>query len=133
MDKEKRKTIEQAFYNYEKNKKEAAEYVADLCSARSPVLENLGKGSGIKNPTEIAGIKLAEYKKYLWCEVVERTVTTYRFSYEYIIIKRKYFDKRPRRSIITECGSERTYQYWLDRVLITAERWAYELGAIKDE
>ena len=27
MDKEKRKTIEQAFYNYEKNKKEAAEYV----------------------------------------------------------------------------------------------------------
>ena len=130
MDKEKRKTIEQAFYNYEKNKKEAAEYVADLCSARSPILENLGKGSGIKNPTEMAGIKLAEYNKYLWCEVVERTVTTYRFSYEYIIIKRKYFDKKPRRGIIAECGSERTYQYWLSQILETAEQWAETLGVL---
>lgn len=130
MDKEKRKTIEQAFYNYEKNKKEAAEYVADLCSARSPILENLGRGSGIKNPTEIAGIKLAEYKKYLWCEVVERTVTTYRFSYEYIIIKRKYFDKKPRRSIIAECVSERTYQRWLSQILETAEQWAETLGVL---
>lgn len=130
MDKEKRKIIEQAFYNYEKNKKEAAEYVADLCSARSPVLENLGKGSGIKNPTDMAGIKLAEYKKYLWCEVIERTVSTYRFSYEYIIIERKYFDKKPRRSIITECGSERTYQRWLSHILETAEQWAEKLGVL---
>ena len=78
-----RKVIESAFYNYEKNKKESAEYVSDLCSVGSPVLENIGRGSGIKNPTEINGIKLAEYKKYLWCEVVERTCTTFKFEYEY--------------------------------------------------
>lgn len=130
MDKEKRKKIEQAFFNYEENKKQAAEYISELCSPRSPVLENLGKGSGIKNPTEIAGIKLAEYNKYLWCEVVEKTVTTYRFSYEYIIIKRKYFDKRPRRSIIAECVSERTYQRWLSHILETAEQWAKEFGIL---
>lgn len=134
MDKEKRKTIEQAFYNYERNKQEAAEYISDLCSPHSPVLENLGRGSGIKNPTEIAGLKLAEYKKYLWCEVVEKTCTTFRFEYEYELIKLRYFNHISRNSVISYLNvSERTYCYWLDRVLITAERWAYELGVIKDE
>lgn len=134
MNREMRKIIESAFYNYEKNKKEAAEYVSDLCSVRSPALEDLGHGSGISNPTETSGIKLAEYKKYLWCEVVEKTCTTFRFEYEYELIKLRYFNRISRNSVIRYLNvSERTYCYWLDRVFITAERWAYELGVIKDE
>ena len=134
MENSRRREIESAFYNYEKNKKESAEYVSDLCSVRSPALEDLGHGSGISNPTETSGIKLAEYKKYLWCEVVEKTCTTFKFEYEYELIKRRYFRRMSRNSVIRYLNvSERTYCYWLDRVLITAERWAYELGAIKDE
>lgn len=134
MENSRRREIESAFYNYEKNKKESAEYVSDLCSTKSPTLENLGHGSGISNPTETSGIKLAEYKKYLWCEVVEKTCTTFRFEYEYELIKLRYFNRISRNSVISYLNvSERTYCYWLDRVLITAERWAYELGVIKDE
>ena len=134
MENSRRREIESAFYNYEKNKKESAEYVSDLCSVRSPALEDLGHGSGISNPTETSGIKLAEYKKYLWCEVVEKTCTTFRFEYEYELIKLRYFNRISRNSVISCLNvSERTYCYWLDRVLITAERWAYELGVIKDE
>ena len=134
MENSRRREIESAFYNYEKNKKESAEYISDLCSVRSPALEDLGHGSGISNPTETSGIKLAEYKKYLWCEVVEKTCTTFRFEYEYELIKLRYFNRISRNSVISYLNvSERTYCYWLDRVLITAERWAYELGVIKDE
>ena len=134
MENSRRREIESAFYNYQKNKKEAAEYISDLCSVRSPALEDLGHGSGISNPTETSGIKLAEYKKYLWCEVVEKTCTTFRFEYEYELIKLRYFNRISRNSVISYLNvSERTYCYWLDRVLITAERWAYELGVIKDE
>lgn len=134
MENARRREIESAFYNYKKYREEAAEYISDLCSTKSPVLENLGHGSGISNPTEISGIKLAEYKKYLWCEVVERTCTTFRFEYEYELIKLRYFNRISRNSVISCLNvSERTYCYWLDRVLITAERWAYELGVIKDE
>ena len=134
MDNGRRREIESAFYNYQKNKKEAAEYISDLCSVRSPALEDLGRGSGISNPTETSGIKLAEYKKYLWCEVVEKTCTTFRFEYEYELIKLRYFNRISRNSVISHLNvSERTYCYWLDRVLITAERWAYEVGVIKDE
>ena len=134
MENSRRREIESAFYNYQKNKKEAAEYISDLCSVRSPALEDLGHGSGISNPTETSGIKLAEYKKYLWCEVVEKTCTTFRFEYEYELIKLRYFNRISRNSVISYLNvSERTYCYWLDRVLITAERWAYELGVVKDE
>ena len=134
MENSRRREIESAFYNYQKNKKEAAEYISDLCSVRSPALEDLGHGSGISNPTETSGIKLAEYKKYLWCEVVEKTCTTFRFEYEYELIKLRYFNRISRNSVISYLNvSERTYCYWLDSVLITAERWAYELGVITDE
>ena len=128
MDIKTRREIEYAFYNYDKIKSEAAEYVADLCSVKSPILENLGRGSGISNPTEMNGIKLAEYNKYLWCEVVERTMTTYRFEYEYEIIKRKFFDKWGRVKIMaTYSISESTYHFWLNRILETANMWAREL------
>ena len=133
MENARRREIESAFYNYKKYREEAAEYISDLCSTKSPVLENLGHGSGISNPTEISGIKLAEYKKYLWCEVVEKTCTTFRFEYEYELIKLRYFNRISRNSVIAYLNvSERTYCYWLERILITAERWAYELGIFTD-
>ena len=128
MENSRRREIESAFYNYQKNKKEAAEYISDLCSVRSPALEDLGHGSGISNPTETSGIKLAEYKKYLWCEVVERTCTTFKFEYEYELIKRRYFRRMSRNAVIRSLNiSPRTYYYWADRILMTAENWAYEL------
>lgn len=128
MENSRRREIESAFYNYKKYREEAAEYISDLCSTKSPVLENLGHGSGISNPTEISGIKLAEYKKYLWCEVVERTCTTFRFEYEYKLIERRYFRKMSRNAVIRSLNiSPRTYYYWADRILMTAENWAYEL------
>lgn len=128
MENARRREIESAFYNYKKYREEAAEYISDLCSTKSPVLENLGHGSGISNPTEISGIKLAEYKKYLWCEVVERTCTTFRFEYEYKLIERRYFRRMSRNAVIRSLNiSPRTYYYWADRILMTAENWAYEL------
>lgn len=127
-----RKQIEYAFYNYDKLKADASEYLSDLCSLKSPGLENLGHGSGVSKPTENAGVKLAEYNKYLWCEVVERTVTAYRWEYEYTLIRKKYVEKKGRRMICTELNlPERTYHYWLDRVLGTAEQWANELKVLK--
>lgn len=127
-----RKQIEYAFYNYDKLKADASEYISDLCSLKSPGLENLGHGSGVSNPTENAGVKLAEYNKYLWCEVVEKTVTAYRWEYEYTLIRKKYVEKKGRRLICTELNlPERTYHYWLDRVLGTAEQWAKELKVLK--
>ena len=127
-----RKQIEYAFYNYDKLKADASEYLSDLCSLKSPGLENLGHGSGVSNPTENAGVKLAEYNKYLWCEVVERTVTAYRWKYEYTLIRKKYVEKKGRQRICTELGlALSTYHYWLDRVLSTAEQWANELKVLK--
>lgn len=129
-----RKQIEYAFYNYDKLKSEAAEYISDLCcSGLSPALDKVGKGSGISNPTENAGIKLAEYNKYLWCEVVERTVTTYRWEYEYTLIRKKYIEKKHRQRICQELGiCSRTFDYWVNRILNTAEQWASELKVLKN-
>lgn len=127
-----RKQIEYAFYNYDKLKAEAAEYVSDLCSLSSPGLENLGHGTGISNPTANAGIKLAEYNKYLWCEVVEKTVTAYRWEYEYTLIKKKYVEKKGRQRICAELGiCSRTFDYWVSKILNTAEQWAFELKVLK--
>lgn len=87
-----------------------------------------------KRPDGVIGSKTCRVQKYLWCEVVEKTCTTFRFEYEYKLIKLRYFNHISRNSVIRYLNvSERTYCYWLDRVLITAERWAYELGVIKDE
>ena len=47
---------------------------------------------------------------------------------EYLI--KKYFDKKPRRSIIAECVSERTYQRWLSQIFETAEQWSETLGVL---
>lgn len=128
MDNSTRRLIESAFYNYQKNKTEAAEYISDLCSVSSPILDRIGSSAGISDPTAMSGIKLAEYRKYLWCEVVERTITTYRFEYEYTIIRRKYFDKWARWKILYECGvSKSAYYYWLRKIYATAEMWAREL------
>ena len=133
MDNGRRREIERAFYDYQKNRMEAAEYISDLCSTKSPVLENLGHGSGISDPTALSGVKLAEYKKYLWCEVVEKTCTTFRFEYEYELIKLRYFSHISRNAVNTHLNiSERTHSYWIDRILSTAERWAYELGIYTD-
>lgn len=127
-----RKQIEYAFYNYDKLKADASEYISDLCSLKSPGLENLGHGSGVSNPTENAGVKLAEYNKYLWCEVVEKTVTAYRWEYEYTLIRKKYVEKKGRQRICIELGlALSTYHYWLDRILNTAEQWARELKVLK--
>ena len=127
-----RKQIEYAFYNYDKLKADASEYISDLCSLKSPGLENLGHGSGISNPTENAGVKLAEYNKYLWCEVVERTVTAYRWEYEYTLIRKKYVEKKGRRLICAELGiCDRTFDYWVGRILNTAEQWAKEFEVLK--
>ena len=127
-----RKQIEYAFYNYDKLKADASEYISDLCSLKSPGLENLGHGSGVSKPTENAGVKLAEYNKYLWCEVVERTVTAYRWEYEYTLIKKKYVEKKGRRLICAELGiCDRTFDYWVGRILNTAEQWAKEFEVLK--
>ena len=127
-----RKQIEYAFYNYDKLKADASEYLSDLCSLKSPGLENLGHGSGVSKPTENAGVKLAEYNKYLWCEVVERTVTAYRWEYEYTLIRKKYVEKKGRRLICVELGiCDRTFDYWVGRILNTAEQWAKEFEVLK--
>lgn len=127
MDNKTRKKIEFNFYNYEKNKAESAEYISELCSLKSPVLENLGRGSGIGNPTEKLGINLAIYQKYLWCEVVERTCNTFYFDFEFKIIKLKYFDKKSEWDILNSCWiSRRTFYYWTEKVLSLAEQWARE-------
>lgn len=126
-----RKQIEYAFYNYDKLKADASEYISDLCSLKSPGLENLGHGSGISNPTENAGVKLAEYNKYLWCEVVEKTVTAYRWEYEYKLIHKKFVEKKSLRRVCYELGiSERSYYRWTNCVMDTAYRWAKEFSLI---
>ncbi len=127
MERKLRKQIEYYFYNYEKIKKEAAQYISDLCAVSSPILENLGRGSGISNITEAKGIKLAEYNKYLWCEVVEKTYLTYRWTFEGIILQHRYFKKERHEKTCMSIGCEpSTYYYNLNRALGTAEMWAKE-------
>lgn len=66
-----------------------------------------------------------------WNEVYTKVCDTYKWEKEYDIII-DIFDKHKRKwTICYECGiSERTYDYWLSKILEVAFLWATELKAL---
>lgn len=133
MERATRKKIEWAFYNYNKLKEENAQLLEEIATAGLTIdFSKVGNGSDVGNPTEQKVIRFSDYENALWCAVVERTYIHYKWAMEGFIIKKKYFEKLRRRDImkLVEAG-ESTYHFWLNKILTTAELWAYEFKLVK--
>lgn len=130
MEQRNRKKIEYAFYNFEKMRDDALEYLQDVrLSGLTVQYGKVGCGSGVSNPTEEKAIKCAEYEKMLWTEVVERTCIYFNWSIEKSIIEMKYFKGKKSGEIMRRLHIERTpYFYHLRRILHIAYQFALELG-----
>ena len=130
LDRKIRKKIEWAFRNYEALRTQAAEYLVELAeSGLTAKYDGVGGVSSGGNPTEVKGIKAAEYNAVLWCKVVENTITTFRWQTEYDIIKGKFFDKTLRndKAVYTELYiPERTYYFCLEKIFLVAYEWVKE-------
>lgn len=131
-----RKKIEQAFYDYEQNRKTGAEYIDNLAYEGMVVNLNRVGGSGGKvgNPTEAKGIKAVQGNKdYLWCSVVENTLKYFESDKtKQDLISMKYKQHFKVRTLCTELYvEEATVFRWLDEILTYATMLAIQFRLIK--
>ena len=134
MTKQQRRAIDREFYSYERNKRQAAEYVA------SHAFDNFSLDFGAprvrtsqKNTAErrvIDEIDGAE-RKWRWCKVFELTFNKFRWDKKDELMTKKYIEQKPPLQVARELHVDRaTYFRWLDEVRATALQWAQELGLL---
>jgi hypothetical protein len=138
INKQTEKQIKNAFRNYEKLKKEAAEYLANLATnGIATNWEHIGHGrGGYYNPTEKKALKACENEKLKWCYVVEKTLRHYQEQEQdgrgkAELIRQLFFEKKSPFSIMINLHiQERTYYYWLDEIITYAAFQAVQEGLI---
>lgn len=135
MQKSLRRKIEQAFYNYEANKRIAVdELIDDLVSKMTTVsYGGISVKSSPQNTVENALINLCdkELTAYKWCKVVENTLTKYAYEYKDELIRLKYFKRLKNEQAWKKLHiEERTFYRWKDEILNTACEFARELKLI---
>lgn len=134
MTKQQRKTIEREFYNYEKNRNEAADYISSRALARIGVdysRERVKSSNG--NSVEESVIKTVdEYERmYKWCLVYEKTLDRFRWTLKDKLMQMRYIDRNHEVCICDVIGiSDRTVRYWVDEILNVAFMWAQEFNLI---
>lgn len=132
MTKQQRKIIEREFYNYEKNRNEAADYISSRALARMGVdysRERVKSSNG--NSVEESVIKTVdEYERmYKWCLVYEKTLERFRWTQKDKMMQMRYIDGNHDVCICDVIGIERrTYYYWVEEILQIAFLWAQEMN-----
>lgn len=133
MNREVRKKLEQAFYNYKKNRDYAV--CAALNDIATRALTAKYNRLGIKNGSAFGGgfedalVKSldATSDAWKWCKVVEKTFDKYRSEHKDKLIIKFFFNKQNVNRTANDLHiSRRTFFYWLDEILLTAEFWACE-------
>ncbi len=134
MTKQQRKMIEREFYNYEKNRNEAADYISSRALARMGVdysRERVKSSNG--NFVEESVINAVDkYERlYKWCLVYEKTFDSFRWTLKDKLMQMRYIDKNHDVCICDVIGiSDRTVRYWVEEILQVAFMWAQEFNLI---
>lgn len=134
MTKQQRKMIEREFYNYEKNRNEAADYISSRALARMGVdysRERVKSSNG--NFVEESVINAVDkYERlYKWCLVYEKTLDRFRWTQKDKLMQMRYIDKNHDVCICDVIGiSDRTVRYWVEEILQVAFMWAQEFNLI---
>lgn len=136
MNKETRKKLEVAFYEYKKNRDLA------VCDILNDIADRLLTVNYDKLPVKTSqtyGVDSAiinyidrNDERYKWCKVVEKTMERFYGEYKDKLIIKFFFEKKGVNRTAYELHiSRRTFFYWLDEILLKAEFWAREYGLIR--
>lgn len=134
MNKSQRRQIEREFYNYKNNKQMAAEYVAShaldgfaVDYSRERVQSSYNNGTENK----IIGAICKEETAYKWCVVFQKTMDKFRWELKYDLMRKRYIEKQsPNRTCYEIRIGRRTYDYWVDEILVSAFLWADYFGLL---
>lgn len=131
MTKQQKKTIEREFYNYIKNRQQAAQYVASNAFDHFSVdysSERVKSSSGnYAEQKVIRAIDQAD-RMWRWCLVFEKTIERFRWEQKDKVMRMKYIERKKPLEIYTAIGIERrTYFYWLEEIRTIAFMWALDL------
>lgn len=133
MNREVRKKLEQAFYNYKKNRDYAV--CAALNDIATRALTAKYNRLGIKNGSAFGGgfedalVKSldATSDAWKWCKVVEHTLNKYRGEYKDKLIEIRYFKQRGiNETAVLLNIDRRTFFRWNNEIMATAQFWAEE-------
>lgn len=131
MTKQQRKTIEREFYNYVRNRQNAAEYVSSHAFDHFGIdysTERVKSSSG--NSAERNVIRMIDEadRVWRWCLVFEKTLERFRWEQKDKLMRLKYIERKKPMEICGIIGIERrTYFYWLEDVRRIAYMWALDL------
>ena len=137
MDKETKKRIEYAFYNYEELKNSASQELVDLaykniavCYDKPAVKSSVTKTMQDK----ICAVMDKTSENYRWALVVEKTIEHFSWDCRKQLIFEKYFRKKSETETCLTIGMCRATLFrWIEDILDIAYHWAIELGVITNE
>lgn len=135
MQKENRRKIEQAFYDYKKNREIAVcKALNDIAVRVTANYDKLAVQGGIRRGFDDILIRAvdAETFAYKWCKVVEKTLDKFRGEYKDRLIEKIYFERKgiSRTAYELHIGRATLFR-WRDEIFLTAEFWAQEYGLIR--
>ena len=134
MTRQQRKIIEKHFYNYEKERREAAEYLAERAVAGMGVdysNERVKSSPGNSVEKKVVDAVDEHLILYKWCLVFEKTLERFKWTLKDDMIRMRYVDGNHEVCICDVIGISRAnYYYWVEDVLQVAFMWAQEYNLI---
>lgn len=130
MTKQQRKTIEQQFYKYKWNKREAENHTVTTVAYNSSAPDGERVQSSKGNSTEQLIIRAIYETEQLrgWVMVFEKTLEKFKWEHKDKLMQKRYLERKSIWRTCDEIGISRaTYFYWLEDILQVAYLWACEL------
>lgn len=134
LDRNIRRRVERALYDYKRNKELGVEAIVELAeNGLIAKYESIGGSSNVGNPTENKAIKAVEgSESVMWCRVVEETLKHFCNTGKDILIRLKYFEKVKEKRICEKLFIERSAFFdWLTDALTYASMIALQFGLVK--
>lgn len=132
-----RRRVERAFYDYTINSKKAAAYIDSYYTGITANWEGLRSSGGqISNPTEkkaLRALEGAEREAIAWCKVVEQTLDHFARTGKDELIRLRYFQNVSEYKICYEklYISRRSLFDWIEDIINYASLIAMQLQLIK--
>lgn len=135
MQKETRRKIEQAFYDYQKNREIATcEALNDIAMRVTVDYGKLAVQGGFGGGFTEALIRAVDRQQAAvkWYLVVDKTMDKFRGEYKDRLVTYRYFQKKSVNETARMLNVDRaTFFRWKDEILATAELWAREYRLIR--
>lgn len=131
MTRQQRKEIEREFYNYARNRQQAAQFVSSHAFDHFGVdytSERVKSSTG--NSTERSVIRMIDEadRMWRWCLVFEKTLERFRWDQKDKLMRMKYIERKKPTAICSIIGIGRsTYFYWMEEIRQIAYLWALDL------